>query len=109
MSTVSLDDRLRLHSSVSLRPERFGALAYSFTTRKLSFLKHPDLVRLVELLDGTRTVGEAIGAVGLDVGRAPSFLTALGTLVDSEMLEVVTAKPVPRTLPDDLPSVEEPA
>ena len=85
--SVALDDHLRLHSSVSLRPERFGALAYSFTTRKLSFLKHPDLVRVVESLDGTRTVGQALDAAGIDAARSRSFLTALGTLVASEMLE----------------------
>jgi len=84
--TVSPDDVLELHPSVSLRPERFGALAYSFTTRKLSFLKHPDLVRVVESLDGSRTVNEAMTSIELDERRRPAFLTALGTLVDSEML-----------------------
>mgnify|MGYP000925941288 FL=1 len=108
MSAVALDDRLRLHSSVSLRPERFGALAYSFTTRKLSFLKHPDLVRVVESLDGTRTVGQAIGAVGIDTTRSSSFLAALATLVDSEMLEPVPSEPVQPTLHDATPTVEDP-
>ena len=84
--TVTLDDVLAPHPSVSLRPERFGALAYSFTTRKLSFLKHPDLVSVVESLEGARTVREAMDHVGVDEDRRPSFLTALGTLVDSEML-----------------------
>lgn len=84
---VALDDRYRLHPSVSLRPERFGALAYSFDTRKLSFLKHPDLVRVVELLDGRRTVGEAFDEAGVDPRRRPSFLVALGTLRRSEMID----------------------
>lgn len=109
MSVVGLDDRLRLHSSVSLRSERFGALAYSFTTRKLSFLKHPDLVRVVESLDGTRTVAQAIGEVGIDARRSPSFLTALGTLVDSEMLEPVAPETVQPSLHDDTPTAQEPA
>jgi len=85
---VGLDDRYRLHPSVSLRPERFGALAYSFDTRKLSFLKHPDLVRVVELLDGDRTVGQVLEAAGVEPGRRPSFLTALTTLRRSEMIDV---------------------
>ena len=68
-----LERRLRLHPSVSLRPERFGALAYSFDTRKLSFIKHPDLLRVVESLDDER--------------RWPSFVTALSTLEASEMIE----------------------
>ena len=84
---VGLDDRYRLHPSVSLRPERFGALAYSFDTRKLSFLKHPDLVRVVELLDGERTLREAFDAAGVDDRRRRSFLSALGTLRRSEMID----------------------
>ena len=35
----------RLADSVALRPEPFGALAYHFGTRKLSFLKTPDAGR----------------------------------------------------------------
>lgn len=89
MSTVALDDRLRLHPAVSLRPERFGALAYSFSTRKLSFLKHPDLVRVVESFDGTCTVADAFATAEVDDRRRPSFLQALGTLVESEMLVAV--------------------
>lgn len=84
-----LGRRLRLHSSVSLRPERFGALAYSFDTRKLSFIKHPDLLRVVESLDGTSTVQQALVAAGIAEARWPSFVTALSTLEASEMLETV--------------------
>jgi putative mycofactocin binding protein MftB len=76
----------RLAPSVSLRPERFGALAYSFDTRKLSFLKHPDLVAVVESLDGSRTVAEALEQAGVAPRRWPSFLSALGTLETSEMI-----------------------
>ena len=36
--------------SVALRPEPFGALVYSFTTRKLSFLKSSSWSRVVEAL-----------------------------------------------------------
>lgn len=85
-AVVELDAVYRLAPSVSLRPERFGALAYSFDTRKLSFLKHPDLVSVVELLDGTRTVRDAFEQVGVDARRWPSFRSALATLEASEML-----------------------
>ena len=78
-----------LAPNVSLRPERFGALAYSFDTRQLSFLKHPDLVRVVEALDGTRTVTTALAEVGVDDRRRPSFLRALATLETSEMIRRV--------------------
>lgn len=81
-------DRCRLHPSVSLRPERFGALAYSFDTRKLSFLKHPDLVAVLEQCDGARSVDEALDAVGVDARRRPSFMAALDTLARSQMIVV---------------------
>ncbi len=83
---IDPDAVLRLAPDVSLRPERFGALAYSFDTRKLSFLKHPDLVAVVESLDGTRTVRDALELAGVAPQRWPSFLTALATLRTSQML-----------------------
>jgi mycofactocin biosynthesis protein MftB len=83
---IDLDGRYRLSTNVSLRPERFGALAYSFDTRKLSFLKHPDLVRVVESLDAHDSVRDTFVAIGLDERRWPSFLAALATLETSEMI-----------------------
>ena len=94
-----LERRLRLHPSVSLRPERFGALAYSFDTRKLSFIKHPDLLRVVESLDGEMTVAQALRSAGVDERRWPSFVTALSTLEGSEMLQ--TMEPVGTEARDD--------
>lgn len=83
---VDLDDVFELHPSVSLRPERFGALAYHFGNRRLSFLKHPDLVVTVESLDGTRTVRDALVVAGVAEARWGSFLAALRTLVASDMI-----------------------
>jgi putative mycofactocin binding protein MftB len=110
VGTDPLDRRLRLHSSVSLRPERFGALAYSFDTRKLSFIKHPDLLRVVESLDGVATVQEALVAADIAEARWSSFVTALSTLEASEMLEPVgPAEPVgPTEAASDRPPVEHP-
>ena len=85
-AVVEPDAVYRLATSVSLRPERFGALVYSFDTRKLSFLKHPDLVTVVESLDGTRTVAQALEQAGVASPRWPPFLHALGTLEASEMI-----------------------
>ena len=85
---IDLDSRYRLAPNVSLRPERFGALAYSFDTRKLSFLKHPDLVQVVESLGDHDTVRDTFVAVGVDERRWPSFLAALTTLETSEMISV---------------------
>ena len=42
-----LDEPWTLSPSVALRPEPFGALAYHFGNRKLSFLKRPELVAVV--------------------------------------------------------------
>ena len=39
-----LDEPWALSPSVALRPEPFGALAYHFGNRKLTFLKRPELV-----------------------------------------------------------------
>ena len=40
----------RLSPQVALRPESFGALAYHFGSRRLSFVKSPQLLRVVETL-----------------------------------------------------------
>ncbi|MGB6059325.1 MAG: mycofactocin biosynthesis chaperone MftB [Microthrixaceae bacterium] len=87
--TVDIEGSYRLSKNVSLRPERFGALAYSFDTRKLSFLKHPDLVRVLETLADHDSVRETFVAAQIDPARWPSFLKALSTLEQSEMINAV--------------------
>lgn len=86
--TVPADGVVALDPQVALRPERFGALAYHFGNRKLSFLKHPDLVAVLEAADGTRTVAELFDAAGIAEARRPSFLAALETLERSEMVHI---------------------
>ena len=49
-------DRVRLDEAVSLRPERFGALAYSYRDRQLLFIDR-SLLPFVES-GGRRSVGE---------------------------------------------------
>ena len=53
----------RLNPDVALRPEPFGALAYHFGTRRLSFLKAPELVELVRGLGSHQCVSDAVAAV----------------------------------------------
>ena len=77
---------LALHPQVALRPEPFGALAYHYDTRRLVFLKHPDVVRVVEALADHASVADTLVACGIDRRRWPSFERALGSLVASEML-----------------------
>ncbi len=81
-----LDRRLRLHPQVALRPEPFGALAYHYGNRKLIFLKHPDVVRVVRALDEHDTVADALRACDIDAERWPAFERAISSLNDSEML-----------------------
>ena len=87
LEVSSLSDRsLELHPQVALRPEPFGALAYHYDTRRLVFLKHPDVVRVVRALGDHPTVAEAFDACQIDPSRRPAFERALTSLLDSEML-----------------------
>jgi len=89
-----------LHPSVSLRPEPFGALAYHFGNRRLTFLRHPDVVSVVRALADHPTVDAALGACEVDERRWPSFHRALATLAASEMIR-------PRTSAGDDEPVQE--
>ena len=74
----------RLNPQVALRPEPFGALAYHFGNRKLSFLKVPELVELVRELGEHPSVEDALG--GVPEQRRPQFRNALASLAASEMI-----------------------
>jgi len=71
---------------VALRPEPFGALAYHYGNRKLIFLKHPDVVRVVQALAEHDTLAATLRACDIDPARWPSFERALTALTESEML-----------------------
>ena len=87
MTDFDLDRPWRVGPGVALRPERFGALAYSFDTRRLSFLKSRRLFEVV------RTLAEHPERPGGVRGRRsrraelaqPS--AALGTLAATGMIE----------------------
>ena len=81
-----LDRALALHPQVALRPEPFGALAYHYDTRRLVFLKHPDVVRVVQALEGHDSVADALAACNIASSRYPAFERALSSLIESEML-----------------------
>ena len=81
-----LDASLDLHPQVALRPEPFGALAYHYDTRRLVFLKHPDVVRVVQALADHETVAATLTACDIDDRRWASFDRALTSLYESEML-----------------------
>jgi putative mycofactocin binding protein MftB len=91
---VTFDDQRAwsLDERVALRMESFGALAYHFGTRRLSFLKHPALVRVVEALGEHETAADAYDAAGVPPAQRPAMARALGTLADTGMIvERVTA------------------
>jgi putative mycofactocin binding protein MftB len=73
--------------SVALRPEPFGALVYSFSTRKLSFLKSKQLVAVVESLGDHPTASATLRACGVSDAQRPAFVKALADLARSAMIE----------------------
>ena len=77
----------RLSDSVVLRPEPFGALAYDFHTRRLSFLKTPTLVDVVRRLGESSTVGDALTGAGVAERERSAYLLALGALADGGLIE----------------------
>ena len=70
-SNALLGQRLALHPQVALRPEPFGALAYHYGNRKLIFLKHPDVVRVVQALADHDTLADTLRACDIDPARWP--------------------------------------
>ena len=73
--------------SVALRPEPFGALVYSFSTRKLSFLKSKTLVSVVEALGEHPTAAATLTACGVTDAQRPAYVKALADLARSQMIE----------------------
>ncbi len=76
----------RLSDSVSLRPEPFGALAYDFRTRRLSFLKTPALVAVVQGLAASPTVAAALVAADVPPAERDAYLDALNGLAATGIL-----------------------
>jgi putative mycofactocin binding protein MftB len=77
----------RCSPQVSLRPEPFGALVYHFGTRKLSFLKTPELVAVVKGLERHPDVHAAVEAAGVAEAERPAYLRALAGLAASGTIE----------------------
>jgi putative mycofactocin binding protein MftB len=73
--------------SVAVRPEPFGALVYSFRTRKLSFLKSKQLAQVVEALGEHSSAAATLSACGVAEAQRPAYVRALADLARSEMIE----------------------
>ena len=84
--TVALESTLEIHPQVAVRPESFGALAYHYGNRRLIFLKHPDVVTVVQALHEHRDVQSTLSACGVSQDRWPSFVEALSSLEISEVI-----------------------
>jgi putative mycofactocin binding protein MftB len=81
-----LDRAWELSPSVSVRPEPFGALLYHFGTRRLSFLKDPRLLDVVQRLSDSPTARQACTDAGLTGAQLPAYDRALSTLVSTDMI-----------------------
>jgi putative mycofactocin binding protein MftB len=75
-----------LTEQVALRPEPFGALAYHFGTRRLSFLKSRKLLAVVQALAEHRSGTDACLAAGVTAAELPAYARALETLARSGMI-----------------------
>jgi len=81
------DRPYRCSPSVALRPEPFGALVYHFGTRKLSFLKTPQLLTTVQALAEQPDVHAALVAADVPQEQRPAYLRALAGLAASGTIE----------------------
>jgi putative mycofactocin binding protein MftB len=72
-----------LHPDVALRPEPFGALAYHYGNRRLTFLRSRELVELVKVLGDHDCAGSAMRAVGIEDSARRRVLVALASLASS--------------------------
>jgi len=77
----------RLNPAVTLRPEPFGALAYHFGNRRLSFLKSQQLVTVVRLLGSHDSAADALAAAGVLGQQRARYAAALAALADSEVID----------------------
>jgi putative mycofactocin binding protein MftB len=76
----------RLHPSVAVRPEPFGALVYHYGNRKLVFLKSSRMVEVVKSLDQYGSLAETLAAHGVVDASLPRYMAALQSLLRSDMI-----------------------
>ena len=81
-----MDGAWELHPQVALRPEPFGALAYHYGNRRLTFLRSPELVALVRELGSFPSLDDALAASSIDPKRWPSYRKALASLAEGDLL-----------------------
>jgi mycofactocin biosynthesis protein MftB len=84
--SFDLDRAWRLDDQVALRPEPFGALAYHFGNRRLTFLKTRKLLQVVESLESKPTGLAACTEAGVSDTELPAYVAALGRLAEAGMI-----------------------
>ena len=89
-----LDEPWSLSPGVALRPEPFGALAYHFGNRRLTFLKRPELVAVVRGLSRHPDVRSALLAAGIPASEHPAYAAALARLATADMIRPRTEEAV---------------
>jgi putative mycofactocin binding protein MftB len=77
--------RYGLDPNVALRPEPFGALAYHYGSRRLTFLRSPLLAQVVRELGEHESVDAALAAEVPEAERA-AYRRALAALADSRFI-----------------------
>lgn len=86
MSGFDADQAWQLDPNVALRPEPFGALAYHYSTRRLSFLRSKKLVTVVESLSDHPSARAACQAAGVETREWPTYNLALASLATNSMI-----------------------
>jgi putative mycofactocin binding protein MftB len=86
LTGLPLDGRFELAPDVGLRDERFGALAYHYGNRRLTFLNDRRLVDAVRRLAAADSLAAALGAADVPVAQQPAFAVALGRLADAGVI-----------------------
>ena len=71
----------------------FGALLYHFGTRRLSFLKDPTLLAVVQALPEHPSARAALAASGADAAAQRRLARALATLAATDMITERTETP----------------
>jgi len=81
-----LDEPWALSPEVALRPEPFGALAYHFGNRRLTFLKRPELVTVVRALAEHPDVRAALESAGVPLDEHATYARALRGLAATDTI-----------------------
>jgi putative mycofactocin binding protein MftB len=78
--------RYALHPQVGLRDESFGALAYHYGNRRLTFVNDRRLVEAIRSAAEHDDVEAALAAAGVAPAERPAFRLALDRLADAEVV-----------------------